>query len=172
MKKLLLLAALCVAGAAQAQVFPSGPFGTVAPWIENYDAMAPGSYTSFPVWGGNASFSRLTPVNGIVVGAPLTPLSAPNAVFGRGVDVQIRVNQPMRLFGGFFKLAPFGIAVTQARFRFYDAFNNFIGQGVAPINPGWTWIGWQTIPAWHRVEVIGNGSLAGYVAFDETRCRP
>jgi hypothetical protein len=57
------------------------------------------------------------------------------------------------------------------KFNFYDISNVLIGSAVVPLTTAWTWIGFATSPMWTRVEVIGNGSLPGYVAFDETRIR-
>lgn len=173
MKKIITLAFLAVAGASQAQVFPSGFFPTAAPWIDGFDTLISGSYISFPMFSGNGGAARIGAMNAMVVsnmgGVALTP---PNYMFGRGTDVQMKVAQPMTYFGGFFQLAPAGVLVTQIKFAFYDSFNNFIGSVVVPCPGGWTWIGWKTVPQWQRVEIYGNGILPGYVAMDEIRVRP
>lgn len=170
MRKLLCLLALTVASAIQAQVFPSGPFPAVPPYIDGFDTLAPGSYLSFPMFGGNGAAARIGGVNALLVGnlggAALTP---PNYMFGRGADVQIKVAQPMKYFGGFFRVAPAGVVVTQIKFAFYDQFNVFIGSVTVPCPAGWAWIGWKTSPLWQRVEIYGNGALPGYVAMDEIR---
>lgn len=172
MKKLLGMCFAVVATSASAQVFPSGFFPTAANLIENYDTTAPGSYISFPMFLGLGAAARLMPVNALLVNNFGTWITPPHIMFGRGTDVQIKVGQPMTYFGGWFREAPAGILVTQATFRFYDQFNLPIGSQTAAITPFWQWIGWKTIPQWSRVEIIGNGSLPGYVAFDETRIRP
>ena len=173
MKKIITLLFVAVTSALQAQVFPSGFFPTTAPWVDGFDTLFPGSYVSFPMFSNNGAAARIQPQNALVVGnIGGVALTAPNYMFGRGTDVQIKVAQPMTYFGGFFQLAPAGVLVTQIKFAFYDQFNVFIGSVVVPCPGGWTWIGWKTVPKWQRVEIYGNGTLPGYVAMDEIRVRP
>ncbi len=172
MKRNLILLFTGATIAANAVVFPFPNFPTTPNWKEKYDSLAPGAYANFPIFSGNGIANRIGIGGALNVGPPLNPFTPPNGMFGRNVDVEIRVNASLRFFGGRFVQAPFGFTVTQATFKFYDVNNIFIGSGVAPITPNWTFIGWITFPKWTRVEIIGNASQPGYVGFDNTKARP
>ncbi len=163
-----LISTLCVG--AQATVVGVAPFTGL--YLENFDSLAPGSYTTLSVFSGNGVLSRIGTGGAMVVGGgtALPPFSLPNAMFGRGVDTRWVVNTPVTRFGGLFRMANAGVTVTMASFKFYDASNVLVGAATAPINPtSWQWIGWRSTVPFVRVDVSGNGSLNGYVGQDNIR---
>jgi hypothetical protein len=174
MKKLLLLLSLAsIPLVASPIVFPVPPFPTPSILQETFDTTATGAYLSNPTFGGIGVYGRIGPINACMVATAnlVPPLSPPHSMFGRGCDVQWKVNVPMRRFGGWFRSTPSGPLSTTATFNFFDAANNPIGTITVPLTPVWTWRGFLTIPKWSRVEVIGNASLPGYVAHDNVRVR-
>lgn len=169
MRRVLTILLIASSVAAYAVITSVGVFpGT----IEGYDTTAAGSHTSFPVFGGKGVASRIGTGGALLVGGFSSPMTPPNMMFGRGVNVRIRIKPTMTSFGGYFKQAPAGVKVTKVKFNFYDSANVLIGSSVKPLTTAWTWIGFKTSPKWDHVDVIGNGSLPGYVAFDGTRIRP
>ncbi len=89
-------------------------------------------------------------------------------MFGRGTDVRIDFSSVRRLFGGYFRVPNAGIAVPDATFVFYKG-GAFIGAAVVPVNNGaWAWAGYDLsgLGGYDRVEIIGSGSLPGYVGMD------
>lgn len=173
MRKYVLFLLMAVASASQAIVIPIPFFPTAPALIETFDTTAPGAYMAFPVFGGLGGAARIGTAGLLNVGPPSPFVTAPNGMFGRGVDVNIKINGQMRRFGGFFRSTNFILTPpTIATFKFYDSSNVLIGVGAAPISPAWSWIGFGTIPKWSRVEIFGNGSSPGYVAMDQLRMRP
>jgi hypothetical protein len=95
MKKLFaFIIAVSAIATANAQVFSVPFFATTPSQIESYDAIAPGSYLGMPVFAGFGSAARMGSVNALLVGGFGSPLTAPNMMFGRGTDVQIRLQGP------------------------------------------------------------------------------
>ena len=175
MRNLLALALATLSVASQAIVVPTGFFPTAPALRSNFDSMAAGPYTSFPVFSGNGIAATFGGGGSLNVGPPAAFLSPPNAMFGAGTDVQIRMNIPMRRFGGYFHdiVLSSGVSATSATFKFYDVSNTLIGSATAPITPTWTWIGYKTAPKWVRVEITGNvGGTLGGVVMDNLRVRP
>ena len=172
MRKLLVLALFAsVAAASQAIIFPVGPFPPA--FTENFDAMAPNGYVSFPVFSLNGAASGMTSLGLLNVGTPAPFLSGPNGMFGKGVDVQIRMTSPRRFFGGWFRNTLIGIVpATTVKFKFYNAANVLIGQSTVPLTATWTWHGYLTLPKWQRAEIIGNSPIPGFVSMDNLRVRP
>lgn len=170
LRNLLVIVGLGTTVAAQAALIPIGPFAS--PKIENFDALAPGSYAGFPAMAGFAGISRTPASNALLVGggAVLPPLSAPNAMFGRGTDVFIRFQADRKQFGGYFRVPNAGINVTHATYIFRNAAMAVVGVVVAPVNPfGWQWRGWRSTIPFRSVEIRGNGALPGYVGMDAIR---
>jgi hypothetical protein len=167
---MLVVTALGAVVSANAALIAIGPFAS--PNLESFDALAPGAYGGFAGMAGFAGFSRVPVVNGLQVGggAVLPPLSAPNAMFGRGTNVMIRLQADRRKFGGYFRVPNAGIAVTQARFIFRNAGGGIVGVAVAPVNAAaWQWRGWDSTIPFRSIEIQGNGVLAGYVGMDLVR---
>lgn len=172
MRKLLIFLFATAAVASQAVVIPWGFFGTPPALRTNFDSMSPGSYTSFPVFSGNGIAVALG-AGSLVVGPPF--LSTPNGMAGSNADVMIRMNIPMRRFGGRFRnvVNSAGAAATTATFKFYDAAGTPLGTNTVPLTGTWTWIGFMTIPKWVRVEIYGNiPGFQGGVVMDNIRVRP
>lgn len=168
-KNLLILATLGSAVGANAVLVPIAPFGT--PKTEHFN-LAAGAYAGFPGFAGFGGFSRVPAANALVVtGAPiLPPLSAPNAMFGRGTNVMIRFQAPQTRFGGHFRVPNAGIAVNQAKFIFRNAGGAIVGIAVAPVNNlAWQWRGWGSTIPFQSVEIDGNGPIPGYVGMDYLR---
>lgn len=167
------LATLSIVGASQAQA-PIAPF--LPAITENFNLIAPGSYANFIGYGGQGGFNRIG-VGGLLVvtNAPalLPPISG-NAMFGRGVSVQIRYQQVWRLWGGWFRVPNAGIAVNTMTVQFWRT-GVMVGVAVmAPVNNfAWQWRGWDTsaIGGYDEVRIFGNGSLPGYVGMDDMRTR-
>jgi hypothetical protein len=172
MRKLLILAFASAAVVSQAIVIPI-PFFTTAPALRsNFDSMSPGSYTSFPVFSGNGLAVALGP-GSLLVGPPF--LSAPNGMSGFNADVLIRVNIPMRRFGGRFRnvVLSTGVAATAATFKFFDASGTPLGTQTVPLTATWTWHGFFTNPKWVVVQIFGNiPGFQGGVVMDNLRIRP
>ncbi len=168
--RMLVLAALAsVAYVAQAQV-PIGPF--VSATTEQFDTLAPGSYAAFPAFAGFGTFSRIGAGGAMVVTnnpALLPSISAPNAMFGRGVDVMVRLSSLRKWFGGYYRVPNAGVPVTNVKFVFYQG-AVMVGVSVGgPINAfGYTWYGYDLGPlgGYDRVEIYGNASIPGYVGMD------
>lgn len=167
---MLVLASVASVGyVAQAQV-PIGPF--VSPTQELFDTLAPTSYVSFPAFAGAGAFSRIG-VGGLLVvtnnAALLPSITAPNAMFGRGVDVNVRFATRYKRFGGWYRVPNAGVPVTTVKFVFYQGAVP-IGVSVGgPVNMfGYTWYGYDLGPlgGYDRVEIYGNGPLPGYVGMD------
>ncbi|MFI5386651.1 MAG: hypothetical protein ACHQ50_11085 [Fimbriimonadales bacterium] len=152
-------------------ITPVPLFSTTPADIEKYDALPAGSKPSIPMFAGTGSASRIGAGGALIIGGFGSPKSPPNMMFGRGVDVRIRIKPPMTFFGGSFKVAPAGVKVTKVTFKFYSATSVLIGTVTNPLTNVWTWIGYRTDPKWARVDVLGNGTLKGYVAFDDTRVK-
>ena len=172
MRKILVLLFASAAVASQAIVIPIGFFGTPPALRSNFDSMAAGSYTSFPVFSGNGIAAALGP-GSLIVGPPF--LSSPNGMSGSNADVLIRMNIPMRRFGGRFRnmVLSTGVAATAATFKFFDASGTFLGSNTVPLTPTWTWQGFLTNPKWVRVEIYGNiPGFQGGVVMDNLRVRP
>ena len=106
MKALLTLIAIAAAAAVSAQItsLPPPPFLTSPGLIESYDALPPGSKPSIPVFTGHGTASRIGTGGALLIGGFGSPLTPPNMMFGRGVDVRIRVKPEMTFFGGFFNV--------------------------------------------------------------------
>lgn len=173
MRKLVCMLVLAAASAASfAQVFPSPFFATAPNLIDGFDAMPAGLYTSFPMFTGSAVCSRTVATGALVVGnTGGLALTAPNYLFGRGTDVQIKTIVPRSQFGGFFQQGVSTPPVALIRFSFYDQFNFLIGSVSVPCPTSWTWIGWSTLPNWSRVEIdgISTSTIGGNIAMDELR---
>ncbi|HVT11004.1 MAG TPA: hypothetical protein VHE55_01950 [Fimbriimonadaceae bacterium] len=172
MKKLICLLSLVVASVlAQAQVFPSGFFPAVPPFIDGFDGIPAGLYTSFPMFGGNGVAARTTATGALVVGnAGGLALTAPNYLTPTNTNVTIKMVTPKTAFGGFFMLAPGSIGPVSIRFQFFDPLGLPIGSVVVPCPAAWSWIGWTTMPNWQRVEIDAiTTSTAGAIAMDEFR---
>lgn len=170
LKSMLVLTALGAVMSANAALAPIGPFAT--PNMESFDALAPGAYAGFPGMAGFAGFSRVPVANALHVGggAVLPPLTAPNAMFGRGTNVLIRLQADRKKFGGYFRVPNAGIAVTHARFIFRNAGGGIVGIVIAPVNNlAWQWRGWSSTIPFRSIEIQGNGALPGYVGMDLVR---
>lgn len=181
LRKIACLALLALVGAASAVVFPVGPFPPSPPAannFENFDAIPPGSYVSFPAMNGFAAFARIGGANALVVDNGIMPgLSAPNSMWGRGCDVEFRYNGLRRRFGGFMRQVPVGPNPNGVLVQFYQG-AVLVGAAVAPIAIGggpWVpgmWRGWFSTVPFNRVLIIGlGGTLPGYVAMDNVRVR-
>lgn len=169
----LVCAALGGALSAQAILVPIFPF--MPSHMETFDAMVPNSYAGFAGMGGFAGFARMPAVNAMhVTGAPLLPpLSMPNAMYGRGTDVMIRLQQPRKRFGGWFRVANAGVTVTQATFTFRNTSMVVVGTATVPVNTGaWQWYGWFSTSPFVIVEITGNGLSPGYVGMDHVLVGP
>lgn len=173
MRKLLVLALIGASAASQAFVAPFPFFPTSPALIERFDTTAAGAYPLFPVFSGLGICQRIGTGGLLNVGPPSPFVTTPNGVFGRGVDIQVRINAQMNLFGGFFKQGLFGIVPpTTATFNFYTASNVLIGGMTVPLTASWQWLGFVVIPKWSRVDIIGNGPLPGYIVMDSIRMFP
>lgn len=174
LKSLTLLAALATTVAAHAALAPIAPFAS--PKIEKFDALAPGAYAGFPGMFGFCGFGRIPAANALVVGggAVLPPFAGPNAMFGRGANVVIRLQADRRAFGGYFRVPNAGIAVTHAKFIFKNAGGGVVGMAIAPINNAfWLWRGWLSNVPFRIIEIHGvGGALPGYVGMDDVRVNP
>jgi hypothetical protein len=169
------LTALLAFGAmAHAQV-PVGPFGPSAPAVnnfENFDAIAPGAYVSFPMMGGAAACARVSTGGLLAVDNALLPgFSLPNSMWGRGTAVEMRFSTTKRFFGGFFRVPNAGIATNAVIVQFYQA-NVQVGVAVAPVNNvGWLWRGWYLGIGFNRLIISGNNASGGYIGMDNIRVR-
>lgn len=160
---------LCAIGAASITPIPA--FAAPASMTENYDTIAAGSHSSINVFASSQA-SRIGSGGALLIGDLGPPMSKPHTMFGRGVNVQFYIKPPMTYFGGYFKVAPAGVNVTKAKFIFYGSNNAVLGSSVVPINGAWKWIGFRTSAPYYKVVVEGNGSLPGYVMFDNSRIKP
>lgn len=167
-----LIATLGVAAfafAAQAVVVPVGPFAPTNQ--ENFDLLAPGSYPVFPGMAGFATFNRYGGGGALLVGhTGMVPVTPPNAMFGRGVDVDIHLKAFRTEFGGFFRNPDVGVNVNKAKFIFMNGINP-VGSAIGPITPAFAWLGYRSSVPFNRVIVLGNGSLPGYVGMDNVIVR-
>ncbi|MCB9892132.1 MAG: hypothetical protein H6833_10830 [Planctomycetes bacterium] len=145
---------------------------------ESFTGIAPGSYPTFMGFtapGGIGSFSMIGTGGLMVVdnGMLFPPASAPNAMFGRGVDVQFRLLQPRKMFRGRFRSLPFiATPPTFVFVRFYLTSLVWTPWFAVPINTlgytGMTWdIGSMFGQGFWMVQMVGNGSLPGYVGMDD-----
>lgn len=162
-------------GLAQAQIFIAVPFPPSAPIpnnAETFDAIAPGSYMSFPAMGGAAGVARIGTGGLLMIDNAILPgLSLPNSCWGRGVDVQWRFQSLKRFFGGFFRVPNAGVAVNAMIVRFWNGAAP-VGAAVMPVNnAAWQWRGWYVPARFDRVEIFGNGGTPGYVGMDNVRVR-
>ena len=169
MRKLLALTIFAsIAAASQAIVFPVGPFAPTS--VDTFDTYAAGGFLAHPVFAGLGVAQAIGSGGALVIGPPSPFLSGPNGMFGRGVDVNIKINGQRRRFGGGFRNVLAGIVpATTVKFKFYDVTNTLIGTATAPLTAAWTWRGYITVPKWTRVEIYGNAGLPGYVAMDNLR---
>jgi hypothetical protein len=173
MKRLLFLGILGVAATCPAPVFLNGPFATPPVWIESYDSLPNGGSNTIPMFGGWGVGNRIGTNGQLWVGPPpVWNVTAPNSLYGRGVDVEIVALIPMRRFGGMFARMPPGLVQSPVgTFTFYDNSNNVIGSVTVPISANFTWRGFRTFPRWKRVEIIGSSPIPGHIAMDQTRIR-
>lgn len=172
-KTLVALSTLFVIGIANAQTFIPAPF---VPTIgETFNAIPVGAYTNFVGFGGVGLFSRIGTGGMLAVNnnpAILPPISG-NDMFGRGVNVRIQLKQVRKRWGGHFRVANAGIAVTAMSVRFFKA-GLPVGVAVsAPINnAAWQWRGWDlsAVGGYDEVRVYGNVPAApGYVGMENIR---
>ncbi|MCB9892128.1 MAG: hypothetical protein H6833_10810 [Planctomycetes bacterium] len=146
--------------------------------VESFTGIAPGSYSNFMGFtapGGIGSFSMMGTGGLMVVdnGSLFPPASGPHAMFGRGVDVQFRLLQPRKLFKGRFRSLPFiGTPPTFVFVRFY--LTSFVWSPwlAVPINTlSYTGVGFNVGSMFGQgfwaVQMMGNGSLPGYVGIDD-----
>jgi|GEM_PF-1209577 len=177
MKKLTVLAAIAVGGAASAQV-PIGPFNT---WmIENFDSFTPSVWTTVPTMSGWSNCSMFNGFGALVIGNPLSGfLNPPNSMFGDLVDANWQFVINIKRFGGFFKIVN-GNGITGMRMKFYTVSNTlwyttpalWYTTPVLPINnSSFTWHGYWLFAPIRRVEVMGFPN-SGFVSMDEVRARP
>ncbi len=170
-RKLAVLVALSAVVMAKAQT-PIPSF--VSATKENFDAMAPGSKTSFPGFSGGAVFSRIGSGGAMIINnnTSILPFVSPkNDLFGRGVDVRITFNKKiMARFGGMFRAAKAGVNPTKVRMRF---FRGGVAVGVAVLAPisnaAWKWVGYDLskFNGYDEVRIFGvGGTLPGYVGMD------
>jgi hypothetical protein len=168
---LVVLAAIGTVAAAHAQV-------SVLPFLassgETFNAVPAGSYMNFPGFLGQGTFNRIGTGGLLLVTnnpALLPPVSG-NAMFGRGVDVQIRFQGLRKRFGGLFRVATSGVPVTMMTVQFYNAGSPIGVPVTAPVNStSWLWRGWDvgSLGGYDEVRIFGNGSLPGYVGMENLR---
>ena len=60
------------------------------------------------------------------------------------------------------------IHVTSAVVQFVAA-SGPVGSDTIPIGPTWAWHGWCSTIPFDRVQVLGNGTMDGYVGMDGVR---
>jgi hypothetical protein len=146
--------------------------------LESFTGVAPGSYPNFAGFtapGGIGQFSRIG-VGGLLLvdnGVILPPATGPNAMFGRGVDVQFRLMQPRNQFSARFRSVPIiAVPPTIVRVRFYLTSLVWTPWIAVPINSlAYNSVGWN-VPmmfgqGFWAVQMVGNGSLPGYVGMDD-----
>jgi hypothetical protein len=180
MRKLALLSLFCVTAASQAIVVPIPFFATPPPARERFDTITAGMYAGTPIFSSPViGFAyALNPPNTLYIGVPFGPpaLTPPHSMQGVMTDVGIRVNPPMRRFGGFFRgsASASGVIVTAAKFVFYNQSGGVIGTQTVPLTSTWTWRGFMALPQKYvRVEIYGNVPGApGGVEMDSIRVRP
>jgi hypothetical protein len=179
---------------ARAQLQLTSPFANPT-HVENLDGYGAGASPGFagftPVGSPPApvgpSMGMILPLNpaGVLMrvgaGAALFPQSGPNALFGRGTDVQMLFEEPCTKFGGFFSRTNIAVGVTTATFSFF--LNGApVGTPVTvtlPLPPPitdpppqvlWTYIGFDLTGVgpgiFNEVRVTGNGIFQGYVGMD------
>ena len=145
--------------------------------FEGFTGVAPGSYPNFAGFtapGGIGQFSRIGTGGLLLVdnGMILPPATGPNAMFGRGVDVQFRLQQPRRQFKAQFRAVPIiAVPPTTVQVRFYLTSLVWTPWFTVPINSlGYTTGFWDTAAMFGQgfwmVQMVGNGSLPGYVGMD------
>jgi hypothetical protein len=180
MRKLALLSLLFVSAASQAIVVPIGFFATPPPARERFDTIAAGSYGATPIFSApvlGLAYALNSP-NTLSIGVPFGPpaFTPPHSMQGVMTDVGIRVNPPMRRFGGFFRssASASGVVVTAAKFVFYNPNGVVIGTQTVNLSPVWTWHGFMALPQKYvRVEIYGNvPGFPGGVEMDSLRVRP
>lgn len=168
---LVVLAAIGTVAAAHAQS-PITPF--LASSGETFNMVTPGSYMNFPGFSGQGTFNRIGTGGLLLVTnnpALLPPVSG-NAMFGRGVDVQIRFQGVRKRFGGLFRVATSGVPVTMMTVQFYNAGSPVGIPVTAAVNTtSWQWRGWDvgSLGGYDEVRIFGNGSLPGYVGMENLR---
>jgi hypothetical protein len=168
---LVVLAAFGAVAAANAQVSIL-PF--LATSTENFNSTALGSYMGFPGFAGQGGFARIGTQGLLHVTnnpALLPPVSG-NAMYGRGVDVQIRFQGVRKRFGGVFRVANSGIPVTMMTVQFYNGgFPVGVPVTATINNTSWQWRGWDVsgVGGYNEVRIFGNGSLPGYVGMENLR---
>ncbi len=163
---LVLFAALSIAAAPRSQSN-----------FEGFEGVIPGSYASFAGFtapGGIGGFSRIGTLGLLLVdnGALFPPQTGTNAMFGRGVDVQFRLNSPRKQFFGRFRALTFvNPPPNTMRIRFY--LTNFTWTPWLPlaINPagyvsGYWNVGNMFNQGYWAAQMAGNGGLPGYVGMD------
>jgi hypothetical protein len=169
-KTIVSLAAFGTVCMASAQL-PIGPFPPALG--ESFDTYAPGAYAGMMSFGGPAIISRIGTGGLLMVNANpavLPPISAPNDLFGRGVDVRIRFKGVWQRFGGYFRVPNLGNPVNLMRVDFL--FNGaLVGSAIAPVNNlGWQWRGYDLLmPSFNEVRIFGNGLNPGYVGMENLR---
>lgn len=145
--------------------------------LEGFTGVAPGSYASFAGFtapGGIGAFSRLG-LGGLLLvdnGALFPPSTGPNAMFGRGVDVQFRLQEPRKRFFGQFRALTFiTTPPTVVRVRFFLTSFTWTPWMALPINTSsytngfWDVAGMFGQGYW-AAQLAGNGTLPGYVGMD------
>lgn len=179
MRKIALLGLLGVSAASHAIVVAAPFFPTAASMRERFDTIPAGSYLATPVFSSPViGFAyALNPPGTLTIGVPPGPpaFTVPNTMYGSSTDIGIRVNPPMRRFGGFFRRAvnSAGVVSQVAKFVFYNG-STVIGTQTVPLTNTWTWRGFRTIPQlWDHVEIYGAiPGFPGGVDVDSIRVRP
>lgn len=145
--------------------------------IESFSGVAPGSYTGFSAFTAPAGIGWIARLGagGLLVvdnGSMFPSSSAPNAMFGRGVDVQFKLQDPRKRFFGQFRSLPFiAVPPNQVQIRFFLTSGVWSPWLASPINTlGYTPTFWDvgTIfgQGYWAAQIRGNGSLPGYVGMD------
>lgn len=163
---LCVLGSLATAIGAHAVLAPIAPFAS--PRVENFDAIAPGAYPGGAIMGGFATAVRLPAAGAFMVGMPALPAwSGPNALYGNGCNLAVNLSANRNAFGGYFRV-PAGSPVTGMKFVFKNSAGVVVGNINRPIGAGgWVWWGFNSTLAFRRVELYGNGPIAGFVGMDD-----
>lgn len=176
MKSLKLIVGLAAFGAVAAAYSQTaiGPF--FSPLQERFDTTPVNTYVAFPGFFSLASVQRIG-TNGLLVvhnnPAFAPSISAPNNMWGRGVDVQIKMLfGTWNRFGGGFRMVNAGLFIPSVTFRFLRNGNPVGVPVTTPINNlNWVWSGWNlaSLGGFDEIHITGNGPIPGYVAMDNLR---
>jgi hypothetical protein len=161
------------------QIISAGPF--IGQWSESFEGSPPGFHPSLPILLGSPEGPE---PNGFMIPAFITSGSTfmgstinahAGTFFAHSTGpVTFEFPQPIQLFGGY--VATNGGA-SGGTVEFFDEEENLLGVAdldvtFAPGQAPYTWNGWFSSTGFSRITVTSNGTLGGFLGFDDLEASP